>query len=302
MSALPTKGVPASAVERLALGGAQFGLPYGISNRNGAIEANSACEIMEIATQAGIRTVDTAMAYGISEEVLGRAGAGSWRIQTKLPALPPETADVSTWVESSVRASLERLRASQIDTLFLHQPSDLHGQRGVELREALYSCRDSGLASRLGVSIYDPSELDELLTLMSIDVVQAPLNILDRRMIATGAIQNLSDLGIAIHARSIFLQGLLLMPQHEQNRRFPEWEDLWSELHEHLRTTDTAPLEACMSFALSVPEIEFAIIGVSSLEELTGVISAASSTKASDFPSLHTNDAMLIDPRKWANR
>ena len=294
--------VHAPGMARLALGGAQFGLAYGIANENDAIGNDTARNIIEMADRVGIRAIDTAMSYGSSEEVLGAAGAGSWRIQTKLPPLPPDTLNVSAWVESSVQSSVERLKTDQIDTLFLHQPSDLLGTRGRELRDALEHCRNHGVVARLGISIYETAELDEILPLMAVDVVQAPLNLVDRRLITTGALQRLSDLGIAVHVRSVFLQGLLLMDHSERNRRFPEWINLWDQFDAHLRTVDASSLEVCIQFALSVPGIEYVIVGISNRNELSDVINAASGTAAIDFPDFHIDNVMLLDPRKWVSR
>ena len=289
-------------LSRLALGGAQFGLAYGISNAHGAMGRTTARDVLHMAAKAGIRTIDTAISYGNSEEVLGSAGAGSWTICTKLPPVPPQTESVTAWVKSSVQASLKRLRADQIDTLFLHAPSDLLGSRGPELRDALKDCQSEGVAKRIGASIYDPTELDNLLPLMTIDAVQAPLNLLDQRLVTSGALQHLRDLGIAVHIRSIFLQGLLLMGRAERERRFPEWKNLWDEYEDHRGITGTSSLEACLRFGLSVPGIEHVVVGVSSCEDLAEIITAASSTTAIEFPDCQTDDLKLLDPRQWGSR
>ena len=205
-------------------------------------------------------------------------------------------------MDASVHASLDRLKTNQIDTLFLHQPSDLLGAHGPALRDALENCRRRGVAMRIGVSIYEPMELDSLLDVMAIDVVQAPLNILDRRLINTGALKHLNNLGIAVHVRSVFLQGLLLMSSSERNNRFPEWTELWGAFDEQLQLVDASPLETCVRFALSVPEIEYVVVGVSNCRELSEVISAASSTTPLEFPDCHSDDVRLIDPRQWVGR
>ena len=38
------------------------------------------------------------------------------------------------------------------------------------------------------------------------------MNIIDRRLELSGWLERLSDEGVEVHARSVFLQGLLLMP------------------------------------------------------------------------------------------
>ena len=60
-----------SNFEKLALGSAQFGLAYGISNSHGKVSMNEVFRILTLAKSLGINTIDTASAYGNSEDVLG---------------------------------------------------------------------------------------------------------------------------------------------------------------------------------------------------------------------------------------
>src|SRR5579871_3835584 len=107
-------------VQRLALGTAQLGQRYGITNRSGQPAWEEARGIVDHARTAGIDTVDTAIVYGDSEAILGRVGIGGLRIVTKLPALPQEEADVSGGVRAQVTGSLSRLRCGRLYALMLH--------------------------------------------------------------------------------------------------------------------------------------------------------------------------------------
>ena len=62
------------------------------------------------------------------------------------------------------------------------------------------------MVRRLGVSIYDSSEISSFDSQL-LDVVQLPLSLLDQRSIEDGTISRLQDNGIAIHLRSIYMQG-----------------------------------------------------------------------------------------------
>ncbi|MGP1664729.1 MAG: aldo/keto reductase, partial [Rhodanobacter sp.] len=71
---------------KLALGTVQFGLPYGIANPGGQIGRDDAGQILALARESGIDTLDTAIAYGDSEACLGAVGTKGFRVITKLPA------------------------------------------------------------------------------------------------------------------------------------------------------------------------------------------------------------------------
>ncbi len=55
---------------KLALGTAQFGMNYGIANSSGKVNHEEAREILSLGRSVGIDTLDTAIAYGDSEESL----------------------------------------------------------------------------------------------------------------------------------------------------------------------------------------------------------------------------------------
>ena len=64
-----------SIIERknkIILGTAQFGMNYGINNSMGVPEDKDVSSILDYAHKNGINTLDTAIAYGNSEERLGK--------------------------------------------------------------------------------------------------------------------------------------------------------------------------------------------------------------------------------------
>ena len=182
----------------LALGTAQFGQPYGVANTAGQVPAEAVAAITTLARERGIDTLDTAVAYGDSEMVLGAAGVAAWRVVSKLPPLPADTADVAAWVQRQVSGSLQRLRIERLDGLLLHNPADAHGPRGQQLLRALAVLKASNRIGAAGISIYDPTELDALWPEWRPDIVQAPCNVLDRRLMHSGWLARLHGAGCAV--------------------------------------------------------------------------------------------------------
>jgi aryl-alcohol dehydrogenase-like predicted oxidoreductase len=182
-------------MKKLALGTVQFGLAYGVANTSGCLTIQEAARVLQSAKLSGIDTLDTAVAYGRSEETLGELGVDGWKVVTKLPAIPPGSNDVAGWVEAEVRGSLERLRVDRLYGLLLHRPGDLLGADGAAYLSALDALKDSGWVDKVGVSIYAPDELDSLFALRRFDMVQAPISILDQRMIRSGWTRRLAEEG-----------------------------------------------------------------------------------------------------------
>ena len=56
---------------KLAIGTAQFGMDYGLSNKYGKSEKYEVSKILQYAHSQGIDVIDTAPSYGDSENILG---------------------------------------------------------------------------------------------------------------------------------------------------------------------------------------------------------------------------------------
>jgi aryl-alcohol dehydrogenase-like predicted oxidoreductase len=283
---------------RLALGTAQFGLDYGIANKGGRVPLPEARRILERARAEGVVTLDTAAAYGGSEAVLGTIGVADFQVVTKLPALPPGIEDPARWVRSQTEGSLGRLRVPAVHGLLLHRPSDLLGPRGGAIYAEMARLQDEGFVRKLGVSIYSAAELDRLAGSFALDIVQAPLNILDRRLVDSGWLQRLRSSGVEVHTRSAFLQGLLLLRREELPPRFARWAPLWDRYAGWLRQTGLDPAHACLRFVLAQP-VDRVIIGADRLEHFVHAVSVPSGSGPPPPEELSSVDEQLIDPSTW---
>ena len=284
---------------RLVLGTVQFGLPYGVANKSGQVRRTEATAILKHAWTVGIGTLDTAIAYGQSEERLGEIGVNNWRVVTKLPAIPDTCTTVRDWVQESIKCSLSRLHINRLHGLLLHHPKQLLEPQGEELYVALLELKEQGCVEKIGVSIYSPEELDDLSPRFEIDMVQAPFNVLDRRLNTSGWLTRLYRAGIEVHARSIFLQGLLLMESAQRPKKFDRWMPLWNCWNRWLEIQEITPLQACLGFVLSQQQIKRVIVGVDNLGQLQDILEAAEVKVPQPPDFLQTSDLNLINPSRW---
>jgi len=289
------------ADNRLALGTVQFGLPYGVANKKGQINPEEARIILEKAWTAGVDTLDTAMDYGESELRLGGIGVKQWKIVTKLSPIPKDCTDLEAWVNRSVCASIEKLKVPQLQGLLLHQPQQLLCPQGKELFRVLKSIKDQGKIKKIGVSVYDTEELDALWPLYQLDLVQIPFNIFDRRLVSSGWLKKLHSAGTEVHVRSVFLQGLLLMSVTDRPKKFNRWQPLWDQWQNWLAKHETTPLNACLGFAFSHPEIDRVIVGVDSLAHLLEILDCIKVPVAIPPEDIRSIDKDLINPSCWSH-
>tara|TARA_B110000977_G_scaffold201788_1_gene298646 strand:+ start:5822 stop:6688 length:867 start_codon:yes stop_codon:yes gene_type:complete len=284
---------------QLALGTAQFGLTYGVANSSGQISQQSANEILELCRLEKINTLDTAISYGESEQCLGLVGVNDFSLITKLPSIPRECKNINSWVLEEVRTSLLRLKVSSIYGLMLHQPEDLLGNKGPEILKTLKDLKSKGVVEKIGISVYSPEQLSDIFSIHVFDIVQCPFNIIDRRLSDSGWLKKLSILGVEVHVRSCFLQGLLVMPRNRIPAQFQHWEGLWDIWHEWLEKNNTSSLEACISFVFSHTGINRLVVGVDSKLQLMEIILATQNIDKKKFPNIGSLDDNLINPSKW---
>jgi aryl-alcohol dehydrogenase-like predicted oxidoreductase len=285
---------------KLALGTVQFGMDYGIANQSGQPNLAEVKRIVSLAREKAISVLDTAIAYGSSEAVLGEIGVKEFRVVTKLPPLPKDQSEVAQWVHNQIASSLERLKQQKLFAVLLHRPRDLLGPKGAQLAEALRTLKSSGVIEKIGVSIYSPEELAEVYEKVQINLVQAPVNVIDRRMQLSGWLDRLEDDGVEVHARSVFLQGLLLMERSEIPQKFMRWSNLWDQWQERLKDKSVSALAACLSYPLSLAQVNQVIVGVDSVAQFSEIIQVSQSLDdVLDTSFMQSSDLDLINPSNW---
>jgi aryl-alcohol dehydrogenase-like predicted oxidoreductase len=288
-------------VSKLSIGTVQFGLNYGVANNAGKVPFDEVQKILKEAKVNHIDTIDTAAAYGNSEEVLGKSNVENFQIITKLSEIPPDVKNVSAYIEKSFFNSLKRLNVNKVYGFLLHRPSQLFMDGGSEIYEALLNLKKQGYIKKIGASVYQTEELDDIYKEYELDLIQLPFNIIDRRLIETGWLSKLNGKGVEVHARSVFLQGLLLMPHKLRPDKFKQWNHLWGKWNNWLLENNLTPLEASIRYVLSIPEISKVVIGVDSTSQLKEIISAANGTLPEIPSDIFSDDVNLLNPANWNN-
>jgi aryl-alcohol dehydrogenase-like predicted oxidoreductase len=286
---------------KLALGTVQFGIPYGVANSTGQVLESEVLSILNHAKSLSMDTLDTAIAYGESENCLGRVGVTDWNVITKLPEIPNNCPNLAEWIRASLQCSLNRLGISKVSALLLHRSSQLLDADKADLWPTLLQLKIEGLVDKIGVSIYTPEELTPLWPLFKLDLIQAPYNIFDRSLVESGWLQTMHINAVEVHVRSIFLQGLLFMSSRTRPKKFARFQPLFDRWDGWLKDNRISALQACILFALSEPRISRVVVGVDSLDQLKE-ISTATVDRQIDFPAdIYSTDQKLINPSNWSS-
>ena len=290
---------------QLGLGTAQFGMPYGVSNRQGQTPPAELVAILALASRAGIRVLDTAALYGNSESALGAALATKhpFRIVTKTPDFRalPDPARGAAELRKTFEHSLSSLRQPRVHGLLVHNASDLFGPGGDMIWREMEGLRSQGLVEKIGVSVYAGNQIDQILGAFAPDIVQLPVNVFDQRLVDSGHLAHLKSIGVEVHIRSIFLQGLLLMAQDQIPRYFDGFRSHITSYFDRLASAHIGKIEAALSYALSLRFTDVVLVGVAcaaQLEEILRLVDSRAAQKI-DFAQFASNDPDWIDPSRW---
>jgi aryl-alcohol dehydrogenase-like predicted oxidoreductase len=294
-----------NVLPRVGLGTAQLGADYGISNCEGRPSEAEAAAILARAMERGIEYIDTAASYPNAEKLLGRhlPSRHQVRIVTKLPLVEDDviTARCTETALATIAASLERLRLPRVYGVLVHHARDLAKPGWQYLIDALCEIRARGWTSTVGVSVYDGGDLAIIESRFTPDIVQLPFNALDRRLAESGWLARLHGSGVEIHARSVFLQGLLLMEPASLPRFFAPISETLAQLHARWAAEKRTPLAGCLDCALHNPNIDVVVVGVNRLRELDEIAAATAGLGDADakkWPPMAV-DPLFLDPRRW---
>jgi len=292
-------------LSRIGLGTVQFGADYGIANRDGRPNEAEVAAILARAVETGIGYLDTAAGYADAETLIGRhlPRGHQLRIVTKLPPIVEDViaARQAESALAALAASLERLRTAQVYGVLIHHARDLAKPGWKHLIEALREARARGWTSCIGVSVYDESDLALVESRFTPDIVQLPFNALDRRLAVSGWLARLHASGTEVHARSLFLQGLLLMEPAALPGFFAPVGKTLARLHADWAAEKLTPLSGCLRCVLRNADIDVAIVGVNRLHELNEIETAVAELAGDEgeFGPAVAIDPVYLDPRRW---
>ena len=277
---------------KLALGTVQFGLDYGVNNNLGQIPTDEAKKILNYAKDKGIVTLDTASGYGNSEQVLGEIGVNDYKVITKTSSLE----DGEDEVIKNFYQSLDYLKVDQVDGLLIHNINDTKDKKFDNLFSKLIELKKEGLVKKIGFSSYTPEQVDFLLANFDFDLIQLPFNVFDARLISGGQLKELKKKNIEIHARSVFLQGVLLdfdnLPSY-----FSFWVPQFNQYREIVKRSGLSLLEYALNFALNTQELDKILVGVNSLSQLSNIVN--SSKLDTNLQAFTVDDENLLNPGLW---
>jgi 1-deoxyxylulose-5-phosphate synthase len=300
-------------VSRIALGTAELGLDYGFRGSAHYLhpDRDDAFRIILRAVELGINFIDTARAYGLSEEVVGCALK---RISeqpflcTKVAIPPPPTlhnsVSVRRHIVESVQGSLKALQIDTIDLLLIHNTS-LEILCSTEAMSCLEELQHAGKFRFLGASCYDEEVALAALDHDQVRALQVPYNLLDRAM-ARKVFRRAVERNVGVLTRSAFLRGVLTAEVDSVPAKLAALKQTALALFEASRNDVDDLGELALRYCLSDEEITSIVIGVRSVQELESDVKAYNkgrlpAERVERVQETTVVDPTLLDTRTWGD-
>ena len=285
-------------INKLGLGSGQFGLDQQAGARGRPRDAE-AREILSIAARSGLGVLEVGRHPNSAEVTLGQVLPKPQPFRLTVTTVRPDRGP--DFAEAEIRAQLARLGVSSVDAILAPSATDLFSAHGPELWDRLRKLKDEGLAKKIGVSVYASDDPVGLTKRFKPDVVQAPASLLDQRLLIDGTLAELAAMGVEVHLRSIFLNGLLFLPPDRAPNHLKAAAGRISRARRLIAEGRSDPLQAALGFALSRPEASTVLVGVASAAEMSAVVAAAMSPPPDlDWDEMALDDPEALDPRAWA--
>jgi aryl-alcohol dehydrogenase-like predicted oxidoreductase len=195
-------------------------------------------------------------------------------------------------VEAELRAQMLRLGVERVDTIVAPSATDLFSPLGPQLWDRLKALKDEGLCQRIGVPVYASDDPVGVARRFKPDLMQAPASLLDQRLLLDGTLATIAEMGIEVHLRSIFLNGVLFLPPDRAPSHLKAAAGRISRARRLIAEGKSDPLQAALGFALSRPEASHVLVGVTSAAEMSAVVAAAMSPP----PDLDWDEMAIDDP------
>lgn len=288
---------------KLSLGTVQFGLDYGVTNHSGITPIEEVKAIINYAKINKINHLDTAPSYGKSEQVIGSFINDDFLINTKTPHFDSSEIaerDINI-LEKSFFQSLKELKQTSVEGIYIHNINDMRKKNAEKLFQKLAFLKKQGYVRKIGFSVYEGKDLDFLWKYYDFDLVQIPVNVFDQRFLANHYLVELKNRKTEIHARSIFLQGILLSQAEELPPHLSQLAPSLKVYEQFLKENQLTRLDGAIHFVKNIKEIDYMIIGVNHIRQLREIHKSYNKNLVieNDVHLLSVNNQDLIDPRGW---
>lgn len=277
---------------KIGIGTVQFGLNYGISNNSGIISDFEINKVFNTLSKSAISYIDTAQAYGNAEQRIGKFDLSDYKIISKVNKISK-----SKEIKSHFLSSLNNLGVNRLYGLLVHDFN--HFKSDNSIYNEMKKLKNQGLVKKIGFSLYNIDQLNYLLSnKINFDILQIPYSIFDQRF--SSSLDKLKSKKVEIHARSIFLQGLVFLKPELLNNYFDSIKNHLKKFRKEIYQNDISIESACLNFVCQDERIDCVLIGINKFDELTNILNSYNEKIQTNFlKKFKIENNKILDPSRW---
>ena len=286
---------------KLILGTVQFGLDYGVNNTSGKPSKENIKSILDFAYNSGIQLLDTAEAYGDSQNKIGEYHNNS---TNKFNVITKFNSNTEGFSLNIIERVYNNLKILDVDKLYCYMFHSFDGFNKYfeKYRKDLLILKRDGIINNIGVSLYSNDELESVLKFNEITLVQLPFNLLDNNNKRGNIIKKAKAKGIEIHTRSAFLQGLFFKNTSELTIKIKLLEPYLNLLND-LCDEDYKMNDLALNYVCNQKNIDKVLIGVDNVQQLeSNILSEKKYIKkelTNNIEAIDVEETKLLNPSNW---
>ena len=282
--------------KKIIIGTAQFGQRYGISKNTKALTREQ-IGIINYGSKNRIRLIDTAPYYGDIEACFRKYNIGKFEVILKFRSSDilkklKKNDDIYFFFENSIKKKFPNVKY-----LLLYDFEKLRVNQKKKIYNFVLDIKKKKLIKKFGYTIYSFNKINNLCEIFKPDIIQCPFNLIDRRLVKKKYLDYFKKKKIEVHARSIFLQGLLLMKKEKILKKFKRFKYIFEKWENWLLKNNLNPVEVCWNYVASYKKINNYVVGFHELNQIKELNNIR--LKSYNFPNISSNNQNLINPGKW---
>jgi aryl-alcohol dehydrogenase-like predicted oxidoreductase len=274
--------------KKIILGTAQFSNDYGISNNGKKINTSKLFKF----AKKNMQYIDISNKYFKSNKVPNYIKKNKLKKCIKINFLEKKN------FIKEINAQIKNF--NNIYCVLIHNPNDLYNKKIKNIINYLLFLKKSKKIKKIGSSIYTVSDFEQTLKVFDNrpDIIQLPISIIDRTFLNKKIVSVIKKNKIEIHARSIFLQGLLLINKNNRNSYFAKWNYLfkkWDKMQSIQKK-----ITCCIKFIKNIDFVKFIVVGFINKEQLSLFFNCLNqNVNINKLMKFKSNDKKLINPTEW---
>ena len=257
---------------KIVIGTANFNQKYGLEKKKFNPKKNIS-KFINTLKQSKINIFDTAVDYELDFK-LARKFNKRIKIITKLKL--PKKNSVRTFVslENKIINELRKKRIRQFEAILVHNVNDLKSKKGQMFLKLLYKLKKLKKTKFLGISVYEPIDLDLALSIFRPDIIQFPLSLLNNTFLGKKTFNKLKNSKAILQARSIFLQGLMIKTKKELTKLKinNKLKLVLYKFINYCNKKKITQLEAALLYLKQLKRIDLITVGIDNNEQLSEII------------------------------